>query len=323
MVEQMEEKPQISVIVPVFNSGASLDDLVKRLESVLQAGGYRYELILVNDGSRDNSWQVIADLSQKFGGVRGINLMRNYGQHNALLCGLREANFPVSVTMDDDLQHLPEEIPRLLEELAKGYDVVYGTPTRQQHGLWRNLASTITRLALQSTMGVENARKVSAFRALHTDLRQAFGSFRSPFVTLDVLLGWGTTHFSAVPVEHAPRHSGVSNYTFRKLIQHAMNMMTGFTILPLQLASLLGFSFALFGLVILIYVVGRFLVQGGSVPGFPFLASIIAVFSGVQLFSLGIIGEYLARMHFRLMERPTYVIRGQTTSPTVSPEDSQ
>jgi glycosyltransferase involved in cell wall biosynthesis len=107
MVEQLEEKSQISVIVPVFNSGDSLDALVKRLESVLQAGGYRYELILVNDGSRDNSWQVIADLSQKYAGVRGINLMRNYGQHNALLCGLREAKFPVSVTMDDDLQHPP------------------------------------------------------------------------------------------------------------------------------------------------------------------------------------------------------------------------
>ncbi len=323
MVEQLEEKKQVSVIIPVFNSAGSLEDLVSRLDSVLQAGGASYEIILVNDGSRDNSWQVIADLSRNHAAVRGINLMRNYGQHNALLCGLREANYPVSVTMDDDLQHLPEEIPRLLEELEKGYDVVYGTPTRQQHGLWRNLASTITRLALQSTMGVENARKVSAFRALHTDLRQAFGSFRSPFVTLDVLLAWGTTRFSAVPVEHAPRHSGTSNYTFRKLIQHAINMMTGFTILPLQLASLLGFSFALFGFVILIYVVGRYLVQGGSVPGFPFLASIIAVFSGVQLFSLGIIGEYLARMHFRLMERPTYVIRAQTVSPSVSSEGSQ
>ncbi len=140
MVEQLEEKKQVSVIIPVFNSAGSLEDLVSRLDSVLQAGGASYEIILVNDGSRDNSWQVIADLSRNHAAVRGINLMRNYGQHNALLCGLREANYPVSVTMDDDLQHLPEEIPRLLEELEKGYDVVYGTPTRQQHGLWRNLA---------------------------------------------------------------------------------------------------------------------------------------------------------------------------------------
>lgn len=323
MAEDSQAKTELSVIIPVYNSAGSITDLVKRLEDVFETGGYRYELILVNDGSHDDSWQTIDRLIREHANVRGINLMRNYGQHNALLCGLRAAKYPVSVTMDDDLQHPPEEIPRLLAELEQGYDVVYGTPTRQQHGLWRNLASSITRLALQSTMGVENARKVSAYRALHTDLRQAFGSYRSPFVTLDVLLAWGTTRFSTVPIDHAPRHSGTSNYTFRKLIQHAMNMMTGFTILPLQLASMLGFTFALFGFLVLIYVVGRYLVQGGSVPGFPFLASIIAVFSGVQLFSLGIIGEYLARMHFRLMERPPYVIRSQSTPPSRNDEDTE
>jgi undecaprenyl-phosphate 4-deoxy-4-formamido-L-arabinose transferase len=238
--------------------------------------------------------------------------MRNYGQHNALLCGLRAARNEIVVTLDDDLQHPPEEIGKLVAELEDGYDVVYGTPLHQQHGLWRNLASFITRLALQSTMGVDNARKVSAFRALRTQVRQAFGTYQSPFVILDVLLTWGTTRFKSIPVQHEPRQVGVSNYTFRKLVVHAINMITGFTVLPLQLASLLGFAFALFGVLVLAYVVGRYLIQGGSVPGFPFLASIIAVFSGVQLFALGIIGEYLARMHFRIMERPAYVVREET-----------
>jgi glycosyltransferase involved in cell wall biosynthesis len=312
MLNLSDKNPGISCVIPVYNSADSLDDLVVRLLAVMETLDRHYEIILVNDGSRDRSWEVIQRLSQAHASVRGINLMRNYGQHNALLCGLREAREEIVVTLDDDLQHPPEEIPRLLEELAQGFDVVYGTPMKGQHGLWRNLASTITRLALQSTMGVDNARKVSAFRVLHTNLRQAFSSYCSPFVTLDVLLAWGTTRFSAISVQHEPRLTGASNYTLRKLIQHALNMMTGFTILPLQLASLLGFSFALFGLLVLIYVVGRYLIQGGSVPGFPFLASIIAVFSGVQLFSLGIIGEYLARMHFRLMEQPTYTIREQT-----------
>ena len=235
--------------------------------------------------------------------------MRNYGQHNALLCGVRAAQFNRVVTMDDDLQHPPDEIPALLAKLDEGYDVVYGTPIRQQHSLWRKLASYFTRLALQSTMGVENARKVSAFRAFRTQLRTAFERYESPFVILDALLAWGTTRFTSIAVQHDPRHSGKSNYTFKMLLIHAMNMVTGFTVLPLQLASLMGFGFALFGILVLIYVFGRYLVQGGSVPGFPFLASIIAIFSGVQLFALGIIGEYLARMHFRIMEKPTYVIR--------------
>ena len=211
--------------------------------------------------------------------------------------------------MDDDLQHPPEEIHKLLTPLDNGFDVVYGTPIKQRHSLWRNLASYIIRLSLQSTMGVENARKVSAFRAFRTQVRDAFANYRSPFVVLDALLAWGTRRFTSIPVQHNPRQLGASNYRFRDLIFLALNMMTGFTILPLQFASLMGFGFALFGLLVLIYVIGRFLLLGYSIPGFPFLASTIAIFSGVQLFALGIIGEYLARMHFRLMEKPTYVIR--------------
>jgi undecaprenyl-phosphate 4-deoxy-4-formamido-L-arabinose transferase len=158
-------------------------------------------------------------------------------------------------------------------------------------------------------MSAETARNVSAFRAFRTQLRDAFASYQNPFVSLDVLLTWGTTRFTAIPVRHDPRRIGSSNYTFRKLATHALSMVTGFSTLPLQLASLIGFAFTLIGLAILIYVVGRYLIQGGSVPGFPFLASIIAIFSGAQLFALGIIGEYLARMHLRLMERPAYTVR--------------
>ncbi len=311
-MEPMKLPDGISVIVPVYNSEKTLAELVERLEPVLKDCQTPYELILVNDGSRDRSWEAIQSLSRSYRWVRGVNLMRNYGQHNALLCGLRAARYATSVTIDDDLQHPPEEIPRLLAQLAEGEDVVYGTPIKQAHTLWRNLASTITRLALQGTMGIENARKVSAFRALRTQIRSAFEQYQSPFVILDVLLTWGTTRFSAVPTRHDARQRGVSNYNFSKLIVLGINMLTGFTVLPLQLASLMGFAFALFGLLVLLYVIVRFILAGGSVPGFPFLASIIAIFSGVQLFALGIIGEYLARMHFRIMEKPTYVIREET-----------
>ena len=124
-----------------------------------------------------------------------------------------------------------------------------------------------------------------------------------------MLLTWGTVRFGAVDVRHEPRAFGASNYTFRKLVIHALNMMTGFSTLPLQFASLVGFAFTLFGIGVLAYVIGRYLMEGSSVAGFPFLASVIAIFSGAQLFALGIIGEYLARMHFRMMERPTYTVR--------------
>ena len=210
--------------------------------------------------------------------------------------------------MDDDLQHPPEEIPRLLEQLEQGFDVVYGTPKAEQHGFLRALASRITRLALSMAIGRELAKNVSAFRVFRTRLREAFAEYQSPFVSIDVLLTWATTRFGAITVGFEPRRSGASNYTFKKLLRHALDMMTGFSTAPLQLASLIGFSCTLLGIAVFLYVFVRYCLEG-SVPGFPFLASIIAIFSGAQLFALGVIGEYLARMHFRTMNQPPYAIR--------------
>jgi undecaprenyl-phosphate 4-deoxy-4-formamido-L-arabinose transferase len=296
-------------VVPVYRSEAILPELVRRLSIVLPTLAEKYELVLVNDSSPDNSWHVICNAAAEQPWIHGINLMRNYGQHNALLCGIRAAQYGVIVTMDDDLQHPPEEVHKLLEVLQSGYDVVYGTPAQEQHGLLRDLASLTTKLALQSVMGADIARQVSAFRAFRTEVVGAFRHYEGAFVSIDVLLTWGTNRFAATPVRHEPRKQGTSGYTFRKLVTHALNMMTGFSTKPLQFASLIGFGFTLFGFGVLCYVLIRYLLQGTPVPGFPFLASIIALFSGAQLFALGIIGEYLARMHFRSMQKPPYVVR--------------
>jgi len=161
-------------------------------------------------------------------------------------------------------------------------------------------------------MGAETAASVSAFRALRTGTRDAFVDFRGPFVSLDVLLTWDTDRFASVQVRHDSRGTGTSNYTFRMLVSHAVNMLTGFSAIPLQIASVTGFAVALFGLAILAYVLFAYFAHGHSVPGFTFLSSIVAIFSGVQLFSIGVIGEYLARMHFRLMDKPAYVV-GEST----------
>jgi glycosyltransferase involved in cell wall biosynthesis len=301
--------PSLSVVIPVYRSETVLPELVSRLESVLTAIAGNFELIFVNDCSPDSSWDVICGLARQYAWIHPINLMRNYGQHNALLCGIRAARHPVIVTMDDDLQHPPEEIPKLLGKLSEGYDVVYGTPHQEQHGVGRDFASWMTKLALQNVMGAEIARQVSAFRAFRSQVSTAFEHYQASFVSIDVLLTWGTSRFAAISVNHVPRQRGVSGYTVGKLMTHAMNMMTGFSTMPLQIASLVGFVFTLFGLFILAYVLLRYFLSGNPVPGFPFLASIIALFSGAQLFALGIMGEYLARMHFRTMQKPPYVVR--------------
>jgi len=304
----------VSVVVPVYNSQPALLELVERVQAALFGDVADLELILVNDGSRDRSWETIADLARTHRWVRGINLMRNYGQHNALLCGIRAARHEFIVTMDADLQHPPEEMRKLLGALGDDNDVVYGTPQRPHHDLWRRIGSWMTRIALRSAMGAETARKASAFRAFRRELGVAFVDYRSPFISIDVVLTWGTNRFAAVPVRHDPSRLGASNYTFRSLVTQALNMMTGFSTLPLQVASLTGFAFTLFGVGVLAYVIGRYFLEGTSVPGFPFLASVIALFAGAQLFALGIIGEYLARMHFRMMERPAYAVRSEVSA---------
>jgi len=299
----------ISVVVPVYKGADTLDALVQRVGAVLSNAAEKYELILVNDGSPDNSWEVIERLSRECDWVRGVRLLRNYGQHNATLCGIRAACYEVTVTLDDDLQNPPEELPMLLAKLNEGYDVVYGAPQQVRQNLWRMLASHVIRVVLRNVMGNEVAWQVSPFRAFRTSVREAFAHYSSPSVFVDVLLTWGAARFAAVPVRQDARTMGTSTYTFSKLLALAVNMLTGFSTLPLRLASTIGFFFTLFGMGVLAYVIGRFLVLGYSIPGFPFLASVIAIFSGATLFALGIMGEYLARMYTHSMGQPPYVIR--------------
>jgi len=295
----------LSVVVPVYRGEKLVEPLVERLNKSLPTFAKKYEVILVNDGSPDGSWDVIEQLAKKYKWVRGIRLMRNYGQHNATLCGVRLAQYDIVVTMDQDLQHPPEEIPVLLAELEKGFDVVYGAPKKLPQGFLRNLMTANMKNILANVMGVPSVKNISAFRAFHTHLRSAFENFQSPSMIVDVLLSWGTTRFTSVQVDITEAQS--SNYNFSTLVKAAMLILIGFSTKPLRLASWIGFIMTLFGLGVFIYVMVIYFTVG-SLPGFPFLAAIIALFSGTQLFTLGIFGEYLARMFDRSMDRPPYVI---------------
>ncbi|MEO8656262.1 MAG: glycosyltransferase family 2 protein [Ramlibacter sp.] len=318
MTESLARLPGLSVVVPAYNSQQSLGQLVDRLQPVLAAHADDYEIIFVNDGSRDGTSGVIESLAREHDWIRPIDLMRNSGQHNALLCGIRHARFPVVVTMDDDLQNPPDQIPVMLAALVDGVDVVYGAPASEVHGVLRNLASQVTKIVIQGALGAETARMVGPFRVFRTSVRNAFSEYRGTYVNIDVLLTWGTTRVRGVRVRHDARAEGRSNYTFWTLLRHSLNMLTGFSVLPLQLASFAGFCLTLVGVGLLAFVIARYFMQGVAVPGFAFLASITIIFAGAQLATLGIIGEYLARMHFRLMERPSYTVRVAPADPPVS-----
>lgn len=299
-----------SVVVPVYRGAGTLEPLVERLGKVLTETAESFEVVLVNDGSPDDSWEVITRLAARYPWVRGISLMRNYGQENATLCGIVESRFEVIATMDDDLQHAPEELPKLIAKLNEGYDVVYGVPRVRRQGWWKSFMAALVKWTVSTVMRLPNVRDISSFKVFRAQLKQAFEARSGPDVQIDVLLSWVTRRFAAVEIEEARRTDGDSNYSLIKLIKVSLLILTGYTTVPLRIASILGFVFTLLGFFVLVYVVAVYF-SAGSVPGFSFIASAITIFSGVQLFALGIIGEYLARLFERSSGRPAYAVRGR------------
>lgn len=296
-------------MVPTYKSPSTLAELVARIAAVHLD---KYEVILVDDGNEDSTWSEIQRLSHLDASVIGLRLGRNYGQHSAILAGVRNAKFAQIVTLDDDLQNPPEDIPKLLAELKPGVDVVYGVSSEVQQNLFRRFTSKFTKAIFATVLGFESAISISSFRAFRAQLKEGFAGDLGPNVSLDALLTWSTSRFSTVEVSHHPRRVGKSNYSLAKLIRFMLDTATSYSTRPLRLATTIGFMTTLFGLLMLVWVVGNALFIGDSVPGFPFIAASIAVFSGVQLVVLGILGEYLGKIHFRAMNKPTFSVSETT-----------
>jgi glycosyltransferase involved in cell wall biosynthesis len=312
---EMQPDWVISIIIPVFRpEKMPLTELCRRIRSTMEHITSEYEIVLVDDSGEARKWDIIRELAEQNAHVRGLCLGGNYGQHNALLAGIRAARGGIIVTMDDDLQNPPEEMTKLFAALTPETDVVYGLPNIRCHGLWRNLGAATLKVILSYALGNRVAKWVSPFRAFRRDLRVGFEHYRGPDVLIDVLLTWSTSRFVAVSVDHRPRVRGRSTYTPRTLLKLALTMVAGFSAMPLRLSSLMGFVMAFFGFFTLAFVLLRYFISDVHIAGFTFLASVIAIFSGVQLLTLGIAGEYLARIHFRTMGRPTYVVREDTSA---------
>ena len=299
----------VSVVVPTYKSPSTLAELVNRIEAVNLG---EFEIIVVDDGNEDSTWSEILRLSNTHVSVVGLRLGRNYGQHSAILAGVRRAKFSQIVTLDDDLQNPPEDIPKLLAELKPGIDVVYGVSSEVRQNLFRRFTSKFTKAVFAKVLGFESAISISSFRAFRAQLKEGFAGDLGPHVSLDALLTWSTSRFSTVEVSHHPRRVGESNYSLAKLIRFMLDTATSYSTRPLRLATTIGSITTLFGLLILVWVLGNAFFVGDSVPGFPFLAASIAVFSGVQLVVLGILGEYLGKIHFRAMNKPTFSVSETT-----------
>ena len=297
------------MVVPTYKSPTTLIELVERIESL---GLDAFEIIIVDDGNNDSTWDHIEFLSRTKKSVIGLRLGRNFGQHSALIAGVRKAKYSQIVTIDDDLQNPPEEIPNLLESLVTGVDVVYGVSTQVRQNIWRRFTSRTAKAIFAKVLGFESAISISSFRAFRTQLREGFAGDLGPHVSLDALLTWSTSRFSTLEVKHDARRVGKSNYSFNKLVRFMLDTATSYSARPLRLATTIGFVTTIFGLLILAWVVGNAVFVGDAVPGFPFLAASIAIFSGVQLVVLGILGEYLGKIHFRAMNKPTFSVSETT-----------
>jgi undecaprenyl-phosphate 4-deoxy-4-formamido-L-arabinose transferase len=307
-------RPSVSVVVPAYRSNETLRQLADQLDEHVAPLVAELEIVFVDDGSGAATWATIADLAATRHGVRGIRLARNYGQHNALLAGIRAARFPLVVTMDDDLQHPPSQVPRLLDAMTPDVDLVYGRPADERQSTSRNVASKLTKGFMSAALGPDVYPRSGAFRLFRRSLIEAADDLRDPLISIDVLLSWATTKIVDVTVDHQERLTGSSGYTLRGLTRHAMNMITGYSTRPLRWVSVFGLCCAALGFALLTFVIVRFIVGGAEVAGFTFLAAALTLFSGVQLLSLGVVGEYLGRVHVRTMGRPTYVVAADTAN---------
>ena len=297
----------ISLVCPVYCSAQTLRILVDQICACLN-GAYKFEILLIDDRSPDSSWLEIVQISRENSAVRGIRLGRNVGQHGALLAGIRKARFDKIVTIDDDLQNPPSEVIKLVQTLDSNGGVVYGVSSDVKQKMWRKASSIGAKQLFKKFLGFDSAVNISSFRAFETNLRNAFSGEIGPSVSVDSLLTWSTSTFCSIDVQHHPRLQGKSHYSFRKLVRFMIDTATGYSVVPLRLATTLGSIVTIFGFVMFLWVTLRPLLTGVTVPGFPLLAASLAIFSGTQLLVLGILGEYIGKMHFRVMNKPSYVI---------------
>ena len=309
------QPPSLSLVIPVYGSEPVLPELVRRLQAMFDQQGRPsgdYELILVCDCSPDRSWAVIRSLAKQYPWVRGILLRMNAGQHNALMAGFSKARGRVIVTMDDDLQHAPEDIPLLLAELAQGRDMVYARFKSRKHAGWKVAGSRLNDLVAGYLMNKPKGLYLSPFRAMIADIRDDILRYQGPYVYVDGLILSVTRNIGTVDVDHHERYAGDSGYSLRKSISLWLKMATNFSIVPLRITSFVGLCFAGVGFVLALVLIIQKLTLDRMPIGWSSLIVTVLIVGGVQLLALGMLGEYLGRVLLILNSRPQYVV-GETT----------
>lgn len=304
----------LSIVVPVYRSEPILPLLVEKVQQEIGQLGlpHGFELILVNDASPDQSWRVIRELATRYSFVRGLSLRRNFGQHNATMAGLHQARGNMVVVMDDDLQHPPEAIPRMLAALEEGYDVCYTHYNNRQHALWKKLGSAFNDWAACHLLGKPRGLYLSSFKAMRSEVVAEIIRYDGPFAYVDGLILDVTRNIHAVGINHQARHEGEGNYNLRRSVSLWLKMATSFSILPLRIASYAGFLLSAVSLLMIVYVMVQKWMYPETPAGWSSLIATVLLIGGVQTLSIGMLGEYLGRTYLKLNHKPQFVVASRT-----------
>jgi glycosyltransferase involved in cell wall biosynthesis len=300
---------KISIVIPVYNGAKTIKPLVEVLEKEL-AHKFDVEVVLVNDGSlTDNSAEVCTDIALSNPKVKFLDLSSNFGEHNAVMAGLNYCSGECAVIVDDDFQNPPSEIIKLVDMLNEGYDVAYSYYEKKEHHFLRNLGSRFNNVFATTLLGKPRDLYLSSFKAISRFVIDELVKYQGPYPYIDGLILRFTRNYGKVLVEHHPSLKDRSGYTFHKLMSLWLNMFTNFSVLPLRTATVLGFFFALVGIVGAAVFAFEKLRNPNLPAGWASLIISLFVISGVQLFALGMIGEYLGRLFLKDNGKPQFVVR--------------
>lgn len=317
----IHSKTKCSLVIPVFGDGKYLEEIINRADqSFRRLGLDPPQVVLVDDCGPGDAWKVIERLARGRQGVTAIRLMRNFGQHNALMCGFQHASGDIVITIDDDLQHEPESVLTLVDAIHDANaDLVYGVYETKKHGGGRNLGSWLVNRFYRIIFRMPVT--VTSFRAIRKEVISAILRYDLNFTYIDGLLAWNTQRIEMVTVPHRERANGKSGYTLGKLVTLAMNVFTNFSLLPLQLVSVIGTLAAIGGLGLGVWYLIAALFSKISIPGYASIIVAVLTLGGLQLLSLGIVGEYLGRLHLNVNRKPQFTVRNVISGlESVSPQ---
>jgi glycosyltransferase involved in cell wall biosynthesis len=316
-----DQSPHLSIVIPLYNAAATLSALHREIGALEVKGGH--ELILVNDGSRDETEAIALKLTRESPfPTTFLSLSRNFGEHNAVLAGLRAVSGRYVVTMDDDLQNPPSEALKLLAVAeAEKRDVVFAIYDRKEHAWWRNAGSRLTNLIADFVVDKPRKLYLSSFRCMSRFVADEVAKSRTPYPYIDGLIFQVTQSAGTVRVHHAERAQGSSGYNFRKLIRLWISMLVNVSILPLRLMTFAGMITSMLGFLAVIEVVIERLLHK-TPTGWSSLMAAMLLLSGTQLLLLGILGEYVGRIYLGVSEKPQSVVRERVTSPRTGPAQS-